>query len=246
MCHYFCIDCRWFGLRISVNLSRLDARLFVASLYFSTSLFPLPDFRVLSALHCQIKKTHRNRIKRNASTPPPARATASNQKRKALLILSDENIVCSRKSWAIFFYVLLSPWDHKSSTKHHARFLVVVNKIFASNPPFFFGASLLRCFSPSQWAEWLGVKGQPQRRWVLALSGPGWQQVLWGRSCEEEVRVSGSWKSFTEPWIFYWCRIVSLLLCLCELISKAAAATLWDCEGDEKLCTHVTNCNCSL
>lgn len=126
-----------------MNLSRLDARLFVASLYFSTSLFPLPDFRVLSALHCQIKKTHRNRIKRNVSTPPPARATASNQKRKALLILSDENIVCSRKSWAIFFYVLLSPWDHKSSTKHHARFLVVVSKIFASNPSFFFFLALL-------------------------------------------------------------------------------------------------------
>lgn len=52
---------------------------------------------------------------------------------------------------------------------------------------------LVLCVSrfPSQWsAEWLGIKGQPQRRWVLALSGSGREQrVQWGQSCKEEVRL---------------------------------------------------------
>lgn len=125
-----------------------------------------------------------------------------------------------------------------------------------------FGASLLRF--TSQWAaEWLGVKGQPQRRWLLALSGPGWeQQVLWGRSCKEEVRlrrvfvcvkvkrflilfVSHWVVSFVEPksciGVELWaCRFV----CKCEFIPKAAVV----CEVASVMrnFAHVTDCKCSL
>ena len=67
-------------------------------------LFSLSSvFHVLCyTLHFQIKQTHHNHIKWNASPPPSALRAASNQEQKALLTLSDENNVCSLKTLAIF------------------------------------------------------------------------------------------------------------------------------------------------
>lgn len=78
------------------GFSSLRCLLILWPLVLSASLCLSSGFHVALLPHCQIKETHCYLV----STVPPS--TASNPKLKALLILSHENSVCSRRSWAIF------------------------------------------------------------------------------------------------------------------------------------------------